>query len=145
MIGRHIIFAGLFAAASVANAGTVEASSATIQPATSFNSGMTAAAAPAAFQAMMAGPGALSTHARRGDVEMNAMTLFSQPGAGPAPAQFASTIEAPAAADLPAVVVNADVVLGADAIAAAAIPEPATGMLMLAGLLGAGFMSRRRK
>ncbi len=145
MIGRHIIFAGLFAAASFANAGTVDASSAAVQPASYFNSGMTAAAAPAAFQAMMAGPGALSTHARRGDVEMNAMTLFSQPGTGPAPAQLGSTIAAPAPAELAAIEVKADVIIGADAVAAAAIPEPATGMLMLAGLLGAGFISRRRK
>lgn len=34
---------------------------------------------------------------------------------------------------------------GVDAVGPAAIPEPATGMLMLAGLLGAGALVRRRK
>jgi hypothetical protein len=41
--------------------------------------------------------------------------------------------------------VGADVNVELDAVAPAAIPEPATGMLMLAGLLGAGALTRRRR
>lgn len=41
--------------------------------------------------------------------------------------------------------VNAGVGAAIDAVEPAAVPEPATGMLMLAGLLGAGALVRRRK
>lgn len=148
MIGRHIIFAGLFAAASFANAGTVEASSATVQPAWSFNAGV-AGAAPAA-QSMIAGPGSWSAHSRMGDVGSSSTMLFSQSGpANSAPAQLStSAVAAPAPAELANIVANDDTAgTGGTVVAAvdaADIPEPATGMLMLAGLLGAGFMRRRR-
>lgn len=193
MIGRHIIFAGLFAAASFANAGTVEASSATVQPAWSFNSGLGGSSAVTASQSMIAGPGTWAAHSRLGDVGSTSTMLFSQTGpfgsaaapaqlsatpaparlgSTPAPAQLSSTAvqaaapaaaemaaitftetqvvtqaAAPAPTEMAAIVVNADIVAGAEAPAAlaAAIPEPATGLLMLAGLLGAGFMRRSRK
>ena len=195
MIVRHIIFAGLFATASFANAGTVEAPTATVQPAWTFNAGAGASAEAKAFQSALAGPGGTwRAHSRMGDIGSSSTMLFSQRGAAfssapvaavstssqpgavvaaPAAAVAAvaaaaaaapvtaellqvafaetanapaeSTIPAPAAADIAAIVVAADVV-SADAPAAlAAIPEPATGMLMLVGLLGAGFASRRRK
>jgi hypothetical protein len=192
MIVRHIIFAGLFATASFANAGTIEASAVTVQPAWTFSAG-TANAEPKAMQSTLAGfaGGMWSSTDRMGDIGSSKMMLFSQSGSplssvqlssapvsnaptasapaesapvtaaitasSPAPAAtpdfFVEAAEpptvpvnaAPAASEMAAIVVAADVI-SADAPAAlAAIPEPATGLLMLAGLLGAGFMNRRRK
>ena len=168
---RHLVFTALFATASFATAGTVEASSATVQPAWSFNSGLSGSSQMAASQSMIAGPGTWSAHSRMGDVGSSSTMLFSQRGPAllgssstggvqaDAPASASNSgvsftdtatvgagaaITAPAATDMAAIVVNADVIVSADAIAPAAIPEPATGMLMLAGLLGAGFLRRRR-
>ncbi len=165
---RHLVFTALFATASFANAGTVEASSATVQPAWSFNSGLSGSGEMAASQSMIAGPGTWYAHSKKGDIGSSSTMLFSQRGPAllgststgvqaDAPASASNSgvsfdaganagaaITAPAATDMPAIVVNADVIVSADAIAPAAIPEPATGMLMLAGLLGAGFLRRRR-
>lgn len=174
---RHIIFAGLFAATALANAGTVPASTAAVQPAWSAmpGAGSTAAAPTSAFGSLLAGPGNWSSHTRRGDRSAESTMLFSQASVGAAHAAapalaaapvFAAmpgsisapeaapeaapevaaevVIAAPAPGEMPAIVVSADVIAAAP-VALAAIPEPATGMLMLAGLLGAGFMSRRRK
>lgn len=80
------------------------------------------------------------------------------PAPAPAPEAAAPAIvmEAPAmdasigssAAIDTAGLVNAGVAIGADvaadAIAPAAVPEPATGLLMLAGLFGVGALTRRR-
>lgn len=182
MIGRHFIFAGLFAAASFANAGTVETSSAKVQPAWSFNAGV-AGEAPAA-QSMIAGPGSWSAHSRMGDVGSSSTMLFSQSGAAssapallsssavsaaaPPAAAFSETapsavtpsaaaspaaapsvanmaVTAPAPAELAVIVASADadrtIIAAVDAVD---VPEPATGMLMLAGLLGAGLLRRRK-
>lgn len=198
MIGRHVIFAGLFAAASFANASTVEASAATVQPAWSFNAGLGGAGEMTASQSMIAGPGSWSAHSRMGDVGSSSTMLFSQRGASAsAPAQLSSTtassvsttatgataapaavqlavaspaaaetiiaspaaaesivpspdaaemvVAAPAPAELAAIAATGDAPGPVIAAALAAdIPEPATGMLMLAGLLGAGFLRRRR-
>lgn len=172
---RHLVFTALFATASFATAGTVDASSSTVQPAWSFNSGLSGSTQMAASQSMIAGPGTWSAHSRMGDVGSSSTMLFSQRGPAvlgststggvqaDAPASASNSgvaftdgttvgatvgadaaITAPAASDMAAIVVNADVIVSADAIAPAAIPEPATGMLMLAGLLGAGFLRRRR-
>lgn len=184
MIVRHIIFAGLFAAASLANAGTV-GSTATAQPAWSLNSGLTGAAEPvSAFSSGSGMGGSWSSFSRRGDVSSHSTMVFAQsgPAGSPVAASFfgaapaaapqgtpqgapqaaaanaaavtfaesapvpAANIAAPAPSELAAIVVPADVIVTADApVVLAAVPEPATGMLMLVGLLGAGFMSRRRK
>ena len=159
---RHLVFTALFATASFANAGTVEASSATVQPAWSFNSGLGGSGQMSASQSMIAYPGMAIAHNRMGDVAPSSVMLFAQTGpAGsspvllsgtsatsadaPASAEVVATVGAtPAATEMPAIVVNADVIVSADAIAPAAVPEPTTGMLMLAGLLGAGFLRRRR-
>ncbi len=177
MIVRHIIFAGLFATASFANAGTVGAGELTVQPAFTFNAG-TASAEPKAMQSSLAGfaGGTWSANDRMGDKGSSKTMVFSNSGgavAAPsaaAPIQAASsassagpdvvvsaapaaaavenaavTFAAPPASEMATVVVAADVISADAQAAVAAIPEPATGMLMLAGLLGAGFLNRRRK
>jgi hypothetical protein len=171
MVVRHIIFAGLFATATFANAGTVEASSATVLPAWSSPATGGATVAPASgFGTLMAGPGSWSSHTRRGDRASESTMLLSMGSSAAAPAApaaittppaadaapvfaqpvqtaaevVAEIVAAPAPSEMPAIVVS-DEVIAAAPVALAAIPEPATGMLMLAGLLGAGFMSRRRK
>ncbi len=166
MFVRHLIFAGLFATASFANAGTVEASSATIAPASFSTTTAAGPVEPKAFQSMIAGPGTWSAVSRLGDRTRESTMLFSQTGSTPttlgsvsqgsATVGFTETaspgaeasIAAPVPTELATIVVGADAAAAADVIAPvalAAIPEPATGMLMLAGLLGAGFMTRRRK
>ena len=177
MVARHILFAGLFATASLANAALVEPTAAAApQAAWTFNAGTAPQAAPSdAFQVMMAGPGKWTGHSRMGDRGATSTMLFSQKSYGAAPVQAAApaaAVEAaPAAAaaapvlEAPAVdaaagasaaadtsgLVNAGVSVGADVsvnvggVAPAAVPEPATGLLMLAGLLGAGALTRRRK
>lgn len=179
MFARHILFAGLFATASLANAALVEpAAAAAPQPAWSFNAGTAPQAAPSdAFQVMMAGPGTWTGHSRMGDRGATSTMLYSQKSFSSAPVQAAAApaaaVEvAPAAAAAPAPVleapavdasagaaagantsglVNTGVTIGADVsaniggVAPAAVPEPATGLLMLAGLLGAGALTRRRK
>jgi hypothetical protein len=160
MIVRHLLLAGLFATASIANAGTVEASSAPVQPASFSTSGATGAS-----QSSIAGP-AWSSVSRMGDRTMDSTVLLSQSGPSTlasvsssslpttiavAASTDAAQIAAPAPAEMVAVAGNADAGANAAITApvlladVAAVPEPATGMLMLAGLLGAGFMSRRRK
>ena len=184
MIVRHILFAGLCAAATCAQAGTVEASAAAVQPAWSLSASLGGSAGPTASQSMIAGPGTWSAHSRLGDVGSSKTMLFSQTGpAYAAPVQLSSTSTAtapqpepvgaaapvqaqnesapvvftetaqilteaatskPAPGEIAAIVVDADIVIAAPA-AVAAVPEPATGMLMLAGLLGAGLLRRRQQ
>lgn len=175
MVARHILFAGLFATASLANAALVEpATAAAPQAAWTFNAGTAPQAAPSdAFGVMMAGPGTWTGHSRMGDRGATSTMLYSQKSFSSAPVQAAAApaAAAPAAAaaapvmEAPAVdasagaaaaadtsgLVNTGVTIGADVsaniggVAPAAVPEPATGLLMLAGLLGAGALTRRRK
>ncbi len=106
-------------------------------------------AAPAAAAAPAVAAPAAFTFAESAPAPAAAAPAAAAPAAftfaesAPAPA---AAIVAPAPTEMAQTVVAADIIVSADApVALAAVPEPATGMLMLAGLLGAGFMSRRRK
>lgn len=205
MVARHILFAGLFATASLANAALVEpAAAGAPQAAWALNAGAQQTAPSDAFQVMTAGPGNWTGHSRRGDRGATSTMLFSQKSLGSAPQHAAAgsmpaqaaapvvaaqVVEAAPVAAAPAVaapvvaaapvaaapevaaaIVAAPVVLDAPAAPVAIdtaglvnpgfsiaiapidnvggavdVPEPATGLLMLAGLLGAGAMTRRRK
>ena len=187
MIVRHIIFAGLFATASLAHAGITEGETTTVQAAWTFNAGSDSE--PKAFQSSLAGPGGTwSAHSRLGDIGSSSTMLFSQNGspfstapvtaastsssaaptqlaaaapevstggsAAPTQIDFSGTdhgpsaeaVASPAPSEMAAIIVTGEINAPGDSPAAlAAVPEPATGMLMLAGLLGAGALTRRRK
>lgn len=154
MVVRHIIFAGLFATASFAQAGLVEAPAASsVKAAWSFNAGTSGApGSVGASQLITAGPGTWNSHTRMGDRGGVSTVLFSLGSPSAA---------APAGASVNAPVIDAGGVVNPALVAAppaqealvaapglvapaAAVPEPATGALLLAGLLGAGFIRRRR-
>lgn len=105
MIDRRILFAGLFSVASLAQAGTVATSAATVQPAWALNGGLNGSAGLSASQSMIAGPGTWSAHSRLGDIGASSTMLFShngpalgataRAGGTPPPAQLGSTTQAP--------------------------------------------------
>jgi hypothetical protein len=107
MIVRHILFAGLCAAATCAQAGTVEASASAVQPAWSLSASLGGSAGPTASQSMIAGPGTWSAHSRLGDVGSSKTMLFSQTGpAFAAPVQLAAPQPEPVSAAAPAAAQN---------------------------------------
>lgn len=141
MVVRHIVFAGLFATASLANAGLVEPAASAPKAAWSFNAGPSQAGPSDALGTVMAAPGTWNAHSRMGDRAPSSTMLLSQRTSGPAPAADAAAIVNAGSGINAGTGSNAAV----DAVVAADIPEPATGALMLAGLLGAGALSRRRR
>lgn len=198
MVFRHVIFAGLFACASVAQAGLLEATSVPAPPRlpSMYISGTIAMPASLSAQQMMsASGGSWSMHRRAGDVSGMSRMLFSggmktsaftgapsvpdvvQAGppsggtftngpedttslgnggvtGGPSqPPPFTDIAHGggndtpaaiPPASELADVIVNLPADLPA-VVAPALVPEPATGALLLAGMLGAGALRRRRK
>jgi hypothetical protein len=202
MVVRHIIFAGLCATASLAQAGIVEAASVPTAPraAWTFSFGATpmpsSMASSSSQRLMSGGPGSWSMHSRAGDAGGLSRVLLSGNGAkgasftgapsvpdvvqaapptggaftnGPAdtsslgnggvtggpsqPPPFTDIAHGggndtpaaiPPATELADVIVNLPADLPA-VVAPALVPEPATGALLLAGMLGAGALRRRRK
>jgi hypothetical protein len=146
MVARHIIFAGLFATASIANAGLVGPTADAPKAAWSYNAGSAQAGPADSLQGASAGQFSYTSNVRMGDKAATQTTLMAQKTFSAAPAASATTAVAADVSGLvnPGTVIAADVVTNVG-IAPAAVPEPATGLLMLAGLLGAGALTRRRK
>lgn len=112
-----------------------------------------AAAAPVAVAApaAVAAPVLVSAPEAAPIVAAAATAPAAEAAAAPAVVMEAPAVDASigsSAAIDTAGLVNAGVAIGADvaadAIAPAAVPEPATGLLMLAGLFGIGALTRRR-
>ncbi|HEY0061683.1 MAG TPA: PEP-CTERM sorting domain-containing protein [Telluria sp.] len=190
MAVKHMVFAGLVATASLAQAGVIDAGStpSAPRPAWSFNSVSMPAAADQAQTLVLNGPGTWTTYSRYGD-RGGSTTLFTGYGPGTAkltatPAPFTNgpadtsqlgnggvtggpsapppftdiahgggngandvPVATPPASDIVDVIVTTppDVPQADVPAVPAVVPEPATGMLMLAGMLGAGALSRRRR
>lgn len=173
MVIRHILLAGLAATASLAQAGVIEPSAAAA-PTAAWSSVPTAEGKAAAANPLgaLASPGKWTGHTRMGDRSATSTMLFTQKTSGKTAPVMVAAVESPAqsvpmapvmdapqadasigsgaAADTSGLINaggNVGVGIGAaiDAVDPAAVPEPATGMLMLAGLLGAGALVRRRK
>lgn len=154
MVARHLLFAGLCAASAVAQAGPMDIassapSSSAPRSAFSFFSSPGATSSLSSQQYMQA-PGMWSTHSRAGDTGSTSTVLLSNYGFAPASAESPANTDFPAAATPPAIeIVNSvdrppEANLPAVLDPALAVPEPATGLLLLTGLLGAGFLRRRR-
>ncbi|QYF93332.1 PEP-CTERM sorting domain-containing protein [Massilia sp. PAMC28688] len=96
---------------------------------------------------MSAGQFSYTGHTRMGDNGATSTMLLSQKAFSGTPAPSAAAAAAANTNGLvvPGTAIAADVTAGVNAIGPAAVPEPATGLLMLAGLLGAGALTRRRK